>query len=83
MKLQSYIKRNFYFTNLERRPKPINGKSNSRTFANASGLKLQTAKRFLERTYRRDFIKKGKYTNKNFYYLSEKGEEFLKVMTSL
>lgn len=83
MKLQSYIKRNFYFTNLESRLKLINGKSTSRTFANASGLKLQTAKRFLERTYRRDFIKKEKYTNKNFYYLSEKGEEFLKVMTSL
>lgn len=83
MKLKSYVKRNFYFTNLEWRLKLLNGKINSRTFANASGLKLPAAKRFLERTYLRKFIKKEKYKNNNFYYLNQKGKEFLKMMTSL
>lgn len=83
LKLQSYVKGNYYFTNLERRLKLINGAINSRVFADASGLNLPAAKRFLERTYRRDFIEKRKYKNVNIYCLNERGKEFLEMMSIL
>lgn len=82
-KLESYVKRNFYFTMLEKRIKHIKSKVDAKTFANLAGLKLPNAKRYLETAYRRGFLQKMKYNGNNFYNLTDKGNKFLYTMASL
>jgi len=82
-KLESYAKRNFYFNVLEKRIKHINSKVDAKVFADLISIKLQSAKRYLERTHRRGFLQKEKCHGNNFYNITDKGRKFLCTMASL
>ena len=65
---------------MEERLKTINSKIDSKHFAEINGIKLPTAKRYLERSYARGYVIKEKINNRNFYEINARGKEFLEVI---